>query len=204
MAKKRKAEKGDAVARNEDGTFTKEGARVAGSIGGQNCTDLKRFTLSLVKRKYCTMGCPVYERCPGMIIAQGRDRDKNGKVPCILKEHSPALRVQMARLFFGGKTGLVDQIMTSVYRHTAAVEDAQTRRTRDGLGETPDLYEKDARLQIDLYKVLYGEKKSVDLTGSVDVPLGLPDDPELLREVGDLLASKMNKKEVGKDEMRHD
>lgn len=179
--------------RNPDGTFTPTGARAAGKKGGANFTDLKRFSLSMARRKWCTTGCQVYERCPAMVVAQGRTPDAKGRVPCVLKEQSIAIRTQIARTFFQGREGLVDQIMTVLYRHSAAVEARQVRRVGDDLGEDPYLYAQDARLLMDLYKLLYGEKRSVDLTGGLDVAPDLPDDPDLYREIGDLLAARMNK-----------
>jgi hypothetical protein len=181
--------------RNPDGTFTPEGAKAAGRAGGMKSTSLKSFTIGMTKRKYCNTGCEVYERCPGMPVAQGMAPDEKGRVPCVLKSAPQALRIQVVRMFFQGKDGLVDQIMTTLYRHSAAVEEIQKGRRKDKLPEDPDLFSQDAKLQMDLFKLLYGEKKAVDLTGSVDVPIGMPTDPDVYRKIGDLLASKMNKKE---------
>ncbi len=200
MAKK----KNGSIARNSDGTFTLEGAAIAGSAGGSKSSTLKSFTIGMTQRKYCNTGCQVFERCPGMPVAFGMDPDERGRVPCVLKTAPQALRIQVIRMFFQGKDGLVDQIMTSLYRHSSAVEEIQKGRREEKLPEDPDLFAQDAKLQMDLFKLLYGEKKAVDLTGSVEVPVGLPEDPEVYRQIGDLLASKMNQKEVVTDENRHD
>lgn len=178
--------------RNPDGTFTTAGARAAASKGGQTYTDLKRFARAMSRRKWCTASCQIYDRCPVRVIAMDQEPDERGRVTCAMKEIHPPVRAQIIRTFFEGRDGLIEQIMTVLYRHAEAVEDRQIARKLDGLGPDPYLFAHDARLLMDFYKIIYGEKRAIDLSGGVDVVPELPDDPDLYREIGDLLAKRMN------------
>lgn len=170
------------IERNADGTFTPAGAKEAGRRGGGVVSDLKRFTQAIAQRKRCTPACPIYEHCPAMPVSYSLKSKY-----CQFKKLDEGLRRRFIRLFFQERQGLTDEILTMVFRHGQAIVDLTTLRQKDDPDYVPDpgLIEKDARLLIDYYKAIYGENKNLNVAGTLGV---LPDNPDLLREVGDLIA----------------
>lgn len=172
------------IERNPNGTFTPSGAKVAGKIGGENCTDFQVFVQKVSKRKNCSSSCPFFAHCPAMYVSYN-----SPSKACQFKAVNPELKKQFYRLFFEGRAGLVDEIISAVMRHSTAVHKAAART----LAENPDAApprapaEADARLLMDLYKLLYGSKQDLTITGDLNIE---QHDPALLKEVGDLLARK--------------
>jgi len=112
---------------------------------------------------------------------------------CQFKKLDEGLRRRFIRLFFREREGLTDEIMTMVFRHGQALQDLTERMQKEDPSYVldPGLIEKDARLLIDFYKTVYGENKNLNVGGSLGV---VPDDPDLLREVGDLIARRRAEK----------
>ncbi len=179
----------DQPLRNQDGTFTPAGAVVAGAKGGATPSEYRDLALSLANRKYCVATCPIFERCPLMPIAQESTAKKK---PCMLKDLSPVVKTRILRIFYREKDGLLDEIRAVLCRHGLAVHAKQQDRRDAKEPESPGLYETEARLLMDFFRLVYGERKQVDVTGAI-ASVGIPDDPDLYREIGDLLAARMNK-----------
>jgi len=176
------------IERNADGTFTASGAKEAGRRGGEIVTDLKKFTQSIAQRKNCSPACPIYAHCPAMPVSYGLKSKY-----CQFKKLDEGLRRRFLRLFFWEREGLTDEILTMVFWHGQSIQELTARLQQEDPSYTtdPGLVEKDARLLIDFYKMVYGENKNLNVGGSLGV---VPDDPELLREVGDLIARRRAEK----------
>jgi hypothetical protein len=170
----------DEISRNSDGTFTKAGAVSAGRKGGKAVSDRKTFMNKMRNRKKCTSACPMFERCPVMPVSwnlKGR--------PCKFKEAAPEVKALVYSVFIDGQDGILDAVRAALYQHAELTKD-QVQKYEDNKKRRPPraAVEANARLLMDYYKLVYGEKKEIQFPEGVTIT----NDPELLRKVGDFLA----------------
>lgn len=180
--------------RKPDGTFTRAGAKTAGKKGGQVQSEFKKFSQKIAQRKKCSPVCPIYDRCPAMQVSYSRaDR------ACQFKHANPELRRKFFRLFFEGKEGLIDEITAMIYRHGDAIHQRLERDRFEKPDQAPPRapIEADARLLMDFYRLLYGNKQDIELSGEIGVK---DHDPELLKEIGDLIAKRRSGTEDDKND----
>lgn len=170
--------------RNPDGTFTAAGAKTAGKKGGETVSDFQSFVQKVAQRKKCSPRCPFFEHCPAMALSYSSHNKA-----CQFKTLNPELKKKFYRLFFDGKTGLVDEITAMVFKHGAAIHDRLERARLEDTDKAPPRapIEADARLLMDYYRLLYGTKQDVELSGEVEMK---HHDPALLKEIGDLIAKR--------------
>lgn len=180
--------------RKPDGTFTRAGAKTAGKKGGRVHSEFKKFSQKIAQRKTCSPVCPIYDRCPAMQVSYTRaDR------ACQFKHVNPELRRKFFRLFFEGKEGLIDEITAMIYRHGDAIHQRLERDRFEKPDQAPPRapIEADARLLMDFYRLLYGNKQDIELSGEIGVK---DHDPELLKEIGDLIAKRRSGTEDDKND----
>lgn len=102
--------------------FTKENAKELGKIGGSRSTIAKK----LVKRKYCTPSCPIWDKCPLMPMAQQEWITKpHGEKahPCLLSTLPPDVQRRMRRLFLSGRDGLIEELKDVLFKLSSLAEE---------------------------------------------------------------------------------
>ncbi len=102
--------------------FTKENAKEEGRKGGSKSTTAKR----LVKRKYCTPSCPIWDKCPLMPMAQQKWVTKpHGERahPCLLNQLPMDAQRRIRRLFLSDRDGLIEELKDVLFNLSSLAEE---------------------------------------------------------------------------------
>ncbi len=136
--------------------FTKENAAEYGRRGGKQTSERKQIMAKINRRKKCDSRCPLFDKCPLMPLAMSSE-DK----ACKLKQLPQPVKIKFYNLFLAGEEGLIQEIRQIVWRLMLKVEKE---------GDTKEM-ERLAKLLLELHKQLYGDKKKLDVGGSLSLKI---------------------------------
>jgi len=106
------------------------------------------YIIKIREMRWCSERCPAFELCPAVSTAMEHEGSKK---PCALRDQPMTVRKRFEHLFLSGQDGLIQELMTSLYR---------VGQMTDTSGDLAD-HRAYTQLVLNTHKTLYGEKLEV-------------------------------------------
>ena len=138
----------------------KELASYAGKKGGAAKTDWKKVS----KRKYCSMNCPFFDRCPLAPLAMQEvviKADGRKAHPCLLNQASLPVRRAIKRLFLEDEEGFLDELREAIFT-------LKTKAAAEGDMRSLNKY---IDTLLKAHNILYGQR--IRQEGNIDINIRL-------------------------------